>query len=172
MPKNHNGPVNAHRRDEKASPLIAWRKSADLSNEIINLVQFLEPTPEEIHARTALVGQYRKIIHDNYEGSQLFVFGSFATGLYTPWSDMDFVVLPSQPVEHTKGQIASRLSKIARKCYPFTRDLQILRRARVPILKITDQSGYLIDLGYSGDNNQQRSVETVKERVIIIYIVE
>ena len=65
-----------------------------LHNEIVSFVQLMEPLPSEIEQRDLLVHRIRKTVEDNFpDGTRVEVFGSQATGLFLPTSDIDLVVI-------------------------------------------------------------------------------
>jgi non-canonical poly(A) RNA polymerase PAPD5/7 len=67
---------------------------AVLHNEIVGFVRLMEPLPEEIQQREELVKAVEKLILETFpdEVTAVEVFGSQATGLFLPSSDIDLVV--------------------------------------------------------------------------------
>jgi non-canonical poly(A) RNA polymerase PAPD5/7 len=65
-----------------------------LHNEIVGFVRLMEPLPEEIKQREELIEDVRKLILETFpdEVTEVQVFGSQATGLFLPSSDIDLVV--------------------------------------------------------------------------------
>ena len=63
--------------------------------EIVEFCRFLEPTDEETAARGAATERVAQVIKAIWPGAVVQVFGSFATGLFLPTSDMDLVVTDS-----------------------------------------------------------------------------
>ena len=63
--------------------------------ELAEFSRILQPTDAEVAARTAAVQRITDAVHHIWKGAKVEVFGSFATGLYTPSSDIDLVVLES-----------------------------------------------------------------------------
>lgn len=126
-----------------------------LHKEIIDFVQYIAPNAEEHWVREVVVSKVRNIIlsmwpecqvrnkrvHSN---CQILVFGSFATALYLPTSDIDVVVfgkwseLPLNTVE-----LLLRNSQIAS-------EIKVLSKATVPIVKMTDaDSGLHVDISFN-----------------------
>lgn len=65
-----------------------------LHNEIVAFVQLMEPLPSEIEQREKLVERVQTSVHKVFEkGTRLEVFGSQATGLFLPTSDIDLVII-------------------------------------------------------------------------------
>ena len=83
-PRNHRRPA----------PLVA------LHNEIVEFAKLMEPRPEEVRQREELVRMVRELAErtfgkgrDRSGGCTVQVFGSQATGLFLPTSDIDLVLL-------------------------------------------------------------------------------
>jgi non-canonical poly(A) RNA polymerase PAPD5/7 len=65
-----------------------------LHNEIVSFCHLMEPLPSEITQRENLVARVRKTVERHFkEGTKVEVFGSQATGLFLPTSDIDIVVI-------------------------------------------------------------------------------
>lgn len=68
-----------------------------LHNEIVSFCQLMEPLPSEIEQREKLVERIRQTVRENFEnGTEVEVFGSQATGLFLPTSDIDIVVITKE----------------------------------------------------------------------------
>lgn len=65
---------------------------AFLHNEILDYVKWLEATPEDKQTRVNLVKKIKKVTKDSYSEAVVMVFGSCATGLNLPNSDIDLLV--------------------------------------------------------------------------------
>ena len=63
--------------------------------EIVEFCRFVQPTAEEQATREAGVERVRAVVRDLHPESSVQIFGSFASGLYLPTSDMDLVVMES-----------------------------------------------------------------------------
>ena len=63
--------------------------------EIVEFCRFLEPTEAETESRSAATERVTGVIQAIWPEAVVQVFGSFATGLYLPTSDMDLVVTDS-----------------------------------------------------------------------------
>mmetsp|Transcript_60820 Transcript_60820/g.143488 ORF Transcript_60820/g.143488 Transcript_60820/m.143488 type:complete len:383 (+) Transcript_60820:2-1150(+) len=88
-------------------------------------------------------------------GARLEVYGSFATGLYLPHSDVDVVVMGAQPSAGKSAlqQLAERL-----KGMPWCRNMNAIETASVPVIKLLADVA-LLD---AGDGELERDVD--KER--------
>lgn len=72
----------------QVNPLVA------LHNEIFGFCKLMEPRKEEMKERQELVDRFTALAHSVFEveGCQVQVFGSQATGLYLPTSDIDIAI--------------------------------------------------------------------------------
>ena len=63
-----------------------------LHNEILDFVKFIEASPEDKEVRKQVVKRLKQVIRECYPEAQVMVFGSCATGLNLPNSDIDLLV--------------------------------------------------------------------------------
>ena len=63
-----------------------------LHEDVIDFWQAFQPTREEAEARAELLERIRALVNDLWPGAEVKPFGSYATGLYLPSSDVDIVV--------------------------------------------------------------------------------
>jgi non-canonical poly(A) RNA polymerase PAPD5/7 len=69
-----------------------------LHNEMVAFLHLMEPLPSEIEQRERLVERIRQAVQRSFDvGTRLEVFGSQATGLFLPTSDIDLVVMTPNP---------------------------------------------------------------------------
>ncbi|KAI8619190.1 hypothetical protein BC830DRAFT_1165576 [Chytriomyces sp. MP71] len=131
-----------------------------LSSEIAQLCAYLSSTQHESLLRKYVACKYSSLVSQRFPLAKVLAFGSSGTGLFLPWSDIDLIVVDpfnsrdavaSVPVPR-QGSQSSKLSKLfskinqSRECS----SLQILKRARVPILKLCDKdSGISLDICYN-----------------------
>ena len=81
----HNtGSNNNYNR--RINPLIS------LHNEIVGFCKLMEPHPEEMKEREALVEKFTQLAHSVFGKCQVDVFGSQVTGLCLPSSDIDIAI--------------------------------------------------------------------------------
>jgi non-canonical poly(A) RNA polymerase PAPD5/7 len=65
-----------------------------LHNEIVSFCHLMEPLPYEIEQREKLVNRIRETVREYFDSdTKVEVFGSQATGLFLPTSDIDIVVI-------------------------------------------------------------------------------
>lgn len=91
--------------------------------------------------------------------AQLFVFGSMATGLYLPGSDIDMVLFGSEGANHMQ-RLARRLKKHLSLAF-----MEVITTARVPIIKFTDtETNLQVDICFdqrSGLDSARYIVQTL-----------
>lgn len=86
------------------------------------------------------------------------VFGSSATGLHLQDSDIDIVIIGSDSVlEQTN--IPSKLSKLSKRLRPYSTDLIVLRKTKIPLIKLRDRNTYLeLDISFQSANGTTDAV--------------
>lgn len=72
-----------------------------LHNEILDFVKFIESTPEDLKVRREVVKKVKEVVKQCYPDSIVMVFGSCATGLNLPNSDIDLLVYQPEVREMT-----------------------------------------------------------------------
>jgi DNA polymerase sigma len=68
-------------------------RTACLHEEILDFVDFISPTAAENKRRSVLLQHFQRITKELWPNAALHVYGSYATGLHLPSSDIDCVVL-------------------------------------------------------------------------------
>lgn len=63
-----------------------------MHNEILDFVKFIEATPEDLKIRKEVIGRVKAVVKSCYPEALVMVFGSCATGLNLPNSDIDVLV--------------------------------------------------------------------------------
>lgn len=76
--------------------------------------RYLEPSPEETAQRQAAVDRVQAVVRAIWPEAELQVFGSFATGLYLPTSDVDAVIMHSGCADIPSG-LKALATSLARK---------------------------------------------------------
>ena len=109
-------------------------KTVNLHNEVLDFVAFIEPTKSEIKRRDALVDLVRATVIELWPTAKLEVYGSYATGMYLPSSDIDMVILgcPEEKIASLR-----KLGAVIKADENFDK-IQIIDKARVPIIKWED----------------------------------
>ena len=103
-----------------------------LHEEILDFVDFISPTAAENKRRSFLLQLFQEITKQIWPNASLHVFGSYATGLHLPSSDIDCVVLDCDD-----PQALQSMAKVIRADGGFDR-IQVIAKAKVPIIKFED----------------------------------
>ncbi len=83
--------------------------------ELVALYAYLTPTSEEHAARQRTVQRTAQVVQSIWPSSTVSVFGSFATGLYLPTSDIDLVVLGSDAADNLVNAQRALAAALARQ---------------------------------------------------------
>ena len=140
-----------------AAPELCWSPGSvyggdsvllALHEDVIDFWQAFQPTREEAEARAELLERIRALVNDLWPGAEVKPFGSYATGLYLPSSDVDIVVF-GMGLETKPSRVAG-LEQLAQRLeaaeWPVT-ELEVIGKAKVPIVKFVDaRSGVHVDI--------------------------
>ncbi|KAG0284631.1 hypothetical protein BGZ96_011032 [Linnemannia gamsii] len=129
-----------------------------LTQELKDFVDYLSPTPEEHQVRKYVIQWIAKTVSDLWPDSEVHVFGSYDTQLYLPSSDLDLVVL------RVRDFSKEDLYKLSRhlKAKLVTNDVQVIAKARVPIIKFKERLSKIpVDISFNITNGIQ-SAEIVR----------
>ena len=127
--------------------------SLRLHQEIQYFNRCLKATPYESKSRKEAVSRVSEIVTSIWPNARVEVFGSFATGLYLPTSDIDAVILDSKCDDIKKGLKALARSLSVKG---ISVDLQVILKARVPIIKFQEKdSGYNFDISFDVANGPE-----------------
>lgn len=128
------------------------REVADwLGLEILDFVSYISPNRNEIEARNKAISEIRNAVKEIWPDADLHVFGSYATDLYLPGSDIDCVVNSTEGNKDSKGclyQLAQFL-----KDKKLATQVEVIAKTRVPIIKfIEPESKIHIDVSFERTN--------------------
>ena len=124
-------------------------------NEDIDLfVNWMKPRPEEKYSRDIFINLVTSLVKSVCgETSQAIVFGSFATGLYLPTSDIDMVILNSE-----RDKPIHKLAKELRKQKSCTK-IVVIAHARVPLIRLENAyTGMQMDISFDMDNGPRNTI--------------
>eukprot|EP00271_Cylindrocystis_brebissonii_P018746 TRINITY_DN5444_c0_g2_i1.p1 TRINITY_DN5444_c0_g2~~TRINITY_DN5444_c0_g2_i1.p1 ORF type:complete len:744 (-),score=129.75 TRINITY_DN5444_c0_g2_i1:1014-3245(-) len=123
-----------------------------LHKEIVEFVNFVTATPSEEEERLAAIARVSDVIGNIWPRCEVQVFGSYATGLHLPTSDCDVVVIGSgSPVQAGLRALAQALRRTK-----VAKSLQVIARAKVPIVKFVEQqSGISFDISFDATNGPE-----------------
>ncbi|XP_037085910.1 terminal nucleotidyltransferase 4B-like [Pollicipes pollicipes] len=120
-----------------------------LHEEIEDFYQYISPSPDEHHMRALVYEAIRDVIKGVWSQAEVFIFGSFETGLYLPTSDIDMVVTGkwnNSPLEMLKDVLIR-----AKICHPDS--IRVLDKAAVPLIKLTDmRTNVKVDISFNMTN--------------------
>lgn len=122
-----------------------------LTMEIKDFVRYVSPAEEEIKARNRVTKRLSQAIEDLWPDAELHCFGSYATDLYLPGSDIDTVIISEQGHYDTKSSLY-QLSSYLRKNH-LGKSIETIAHARVPIIKFVDpETNIHIDISFERSN--------------------
>ncbi|KAM3165287.1 Polynucleotide adenylyltransferase [Lachancea thermotolerans] len=128
------------------------REIADwLTLEIKDFVAYISPSQEEIRVRNSTISKIRNAVKDLWPDADLHVFGSFATDLYLPGSDIDCVVNSSSGDKENRNCLYSLASFLKRR--KLATQVEVISKARVPIIKFVEPISQIhIDISFERVN--------------------
>ena len=120
-----------------------------LHEELLDFAHAFKPTRAETTARSDLVSRVRDVVSSVWPAAEIRCFGSYDTGLWLPESDIDLVCLntgvPSS--QKLKGRALHRLGEALRRAPWRATQLEVVDKARVPIVKFVDgATGVAVDI--------------------------
>lgn len=105
---------------------------AMLHSEILDYVKWIEQSPDEKSTRESLVKRIKKVVKGSYQDAVVMVFGSCATGLNLPMSDIDLLVYNPQVSEITQiNKISNALVRAG-----ICKSIEPLKHTKVPLIKL------------------------------------
>lgn len=119
--------------DATENVLYSSDSSVSLHFEILEFSRFVSPTETELNSRNEMVMMVESIVRSLWPLSTAVVFGSYATGLYLPTSDIDMCVLGTP--EGGEMKELEQLAEAVRNVSGFARRVHVIR-AKVPLVKI------------------------------------
>lgn len=128
------------------------REIADwLTLEIKDFVAYISPSQEEIRVRNSTISTIRAAVRELWPDADLLVFGSFATDLYLPGSDIDCVINSTKGDKQNRNCLYSLASFLKRK--NLATQVEVISKARVPIIKFVEPSSQIhIDISFERVN--------------------
>lgn len=125
-----------------------------LHYEILEFERYMSPTQSEASTRQALVETVTSIIQALWPESRVEVFGSYATNLYLPTSDIDICVMNSPqgggnaPAFHEHLELAQAIRNVK----GMAKRVNIIK-AKVPLVKIVaSDSNVQCDISFNRAN--------------------
>ncbi|KAK6198764.1 topoisomerase I-related protein [Scheffersomyces amazonensis] len=145
----------------KSPSLYPWIKQHDhskqreivdwLTLEMKDFVNYISPSSEEITARNNVVGMLKSQISNFWPDTETHVFGSFATDLYLPGSDIDMVVVSRKGNVENRSSLYQLSSFLRNK--GLAKNIEVIAKAKVPIIKFVDPlTNIHIDISFERTN--------------------
>lgn len=125
-----------------------------LHYEILQFVRFVSPTDHEILQRRKIVSSVSHIVKGLWPEARVELFGSFPNDIYIPGADIDLVVMHT-PDNGSKAELR-RFSNALRRYFDFARDITLILKAKVPLVKFLVNDGNIpCDVSFARDNGVQ-----------------
>lgn len=122
-----------------------------LTAEIRDFVAYISPSREEIETRNKTIAKIRRSVKRLWTDADLQVFGSYATDMYLPGSDIDCVV-NSKSGDKENRQYLYELARHLKNDGLATR-VEVIAKSRVPIIKFVEpESDIHIDVSFERSN--------------------
>lgn len=119
-----------------------------LEEELYKILKYISPSREERMLRLDLIVRVGSLIKYLYPSANVNYFGSFATDLLIPRSDIDLVVLGVTSKKKNLFKVAQTL-----KQFKICSSTQVIHMAKVPIVKCIDKiTGISLDISFSQPN--------------------
>jgi DNA polymerase sigma len=126
-----------------------------LHKEIVDFIDWIKPRDYEHAVRRYAIGMLRKTVQRMWNDADVRVFGSFASDLYLPTSDVDVVivsqsyVLDDYPKYSTKRHFFEIAAAIRKSGLSRQDSVKTIANAKVPIVKYVDNAtGLHIDISF------------------------
>ncbi|QPG73480.1 hypothetical protein FOA43_000791 [Brettanomyces nanus] len=148
LPKqvNPNYPWLRNNNHTKQLEVSDW-----LTMEIKDFIKYISPSKEEIEARNGVVHRLSEAISELWPDAELHCFGSYATDMYLPGSDIDTVII-SKGRKYDNKSALYQLSSFLRT-HKLGKCIETIAKAKVPIIKFIDpRTGFHIDISFERDN--------------------
>lgn len=120
-----------------------------LHSEILDFVEFVSQTELEKQRRQDVVDRIKTVVHKIYPEAKVLIFGSCATGINLPKSDIDLLVYYPAVREITMiNRITSELIRA-----DICASIEPIKHAKVPIIKLRDKQTLInVDISFNREN--------------------
>lgn len=142
-----------------SEPMPPWAKKSysqgvdGLEQELWDFYNWLQPTLEERMLRIDLVERLRSALIGRFNKCDVRFFGSLATDLLLPSSDVDMVVLGVPSVQSNLWIVRALLIR-----HGFSNAPTVIAHARVPLVKFKDiTTGIDVDISFDHANGLQNT---------------
>lgn len=135
---------------------VPWRRQPcyaphvlGLHEEIIDFYEYIKPFEEEEFMRNRVVQRIEAVVCCIWPEAKVEIFGSFATKLYLPTSDIDLMIMgkwDTLPLHTLK-------SELVKAGVADDDQVTVLDKASVPIVKVRDkESDVRVDISFNTSN--------------------
>ncbi|AGO12154.1 AaceriAEL207Wp [[Ashbya] aceris (nom. inval.)] len=146
LPTNADYPWIQNHDHSRQREIADW-----LTLEIKDFVSYISPNKTEIQLRNDALKRIRDAVQDFWPDANLHCFGSYATDLYLPGSDIDCVVNSRSGDKDNKNALYSLASYLKRN--GLATQVSVIAKARVPIIKFVEPASQIhIDLSFERTN--------------------
>lgn len=117
--------------------------------EILDFVRWIEPTEAQKEERHLVVKRIKRVVKEIWPNAVVMVFGSVATGLNLPKSDIDLLVY------HTDVRELKMLDKLSTALFRsgYCKSIEALKHTKVPLIKMVDKhSNVNVDISFNRTN--------------------
>ena len=120
-----------------------------LHSEVLDFVEFLSQTEAEKQKRQEVVNRIKTVVHKIYPEAKVLIFGSCATGINLPKSDIDLLVY--YPAVRELTMINKITSELVRA--DICASIEPIKHAKVPIIKLKDKETSInVDISFNREN--------------------
>lgn len=155
-----NDEINIHTTSNPRT-LYPWIKDHDhskqkeiadwLTMEMKDFVNYISPSKREIETRNRVVQKLKSLIGKFWPETETHVFGSCATDLYLPGSDIDMVIVSSTGDYEHRSRLYQLSSFLRNK--KLAKNIEVIAHAKVPIIKFVDPTSNIhIDVSFERTN--------------------
>lgn len=134
-----------------------------LHQEMNDFYDFIKPIEEEEFMRNRVVSRIEEIVLRLWPNAKVEIFGSFATKLYLPTSDIDLMIMGKwdvTPLHTLKNELIK--AEVANED-----DIKVLDKASVPIVKVIDKETEVrVDISFNTSNGVN-SANLIKVRTVM-----
>ncbi|CAI5747233.1 unnamed protein product [Peronospora destructor] len=116
-----------------------------LHEEIMDFVNFVSPTDEELKSRANLIDEMRQIGKELWPGAAVETFGSHYTQMFLPQSDIDMVLFGVPEGKEPLFKLAQCLEEKELVSY-----VEVIDKARIPIVKMVHKTSDIhVDVSFN-----------------------
>ncbi|GEQ69023.1 hypothetical protein JCM33374_g2693 [Metschnikowia sp. JCM 33374] len=153
-----SGPRNIQGDSSSAFPWVkgqnhsTQKEIADwLTLEIKDFVNYISPSKDEIIIRNTVISKLKQHISEFWPETSAHVFGSCATDLYLPGSDIDMVIISSTGDYEQRSRLYQLSSYL--RTHKLGKNIEVIASAKVPIIKFVDpQYNIHVDVSFERTN--------------------